>query len=66
MESSNLFLTKYSFIKGEDGEENLLTDYKRSYFPNFSLLLSANMYLLHLYNPLRTLKKFFFAICNKI
>ena len=29
--------------KGEE-KKDILTDYKRSYFPNFSLVLSANMY----------------------
>ena len=37
-----------------------LTDYKRSYFSNFPLVLSANMHKLHLYNPIRGWTKFFF------
>ena len=32
------------YVKKEEEKKNILTDYKRSYSPNFSLVLSANMY----------------------
>ena len=35
--------------KKEEEKNNILTDYKMSYFLNFSLVLSANMYQLHLF-----------------
>ena len=41
--SSNLSLTKFLVEKGEE-KSNFLTDYKRSYFLNFSFVLSAKMY----------------------
>ena len=51
-------------LLGEKGEKKLLTDFIRSYFPNCFLVLSANIYQLHLftgklsnnctYNPKRT------------
>ena len=45
MESSILSLTKYAiFMKKEEEKSYFLTAYKRSYFPKFSLVLSANIY----------------------
>ena len=40
---------KMQFLCKKEEENNNLTDYKRSYFLNFSLVLSANMYQLHLF-----------------
>ena len=44
MENSNLTLTIYLMRKEREKKSHLLTDYKRSYFPNYSPVLSANMY----------------------
>ena len=42
-EKVRLKIQKYTTLKEEE-KNNILTDYKMSYFPNFSLVLSANMY----------------------
>ena len=45
MKSSILSLTKYAILcKKEEEKSHFLIAYRRSYFPKFSLVLSANMY----------------------
>ena len=34
----------YNAVVSRQNKNSILTDYKRSYFPDFSLVLSANMY----------------------
>ena len=48
-EKLNPFSSKICHFYVKKKKNNILTDYKRSYFSNFSLILSANMYCVHLF-----------------